>query len=109
MRWRYLQVLTVYAAVTDGPAGRVLELTFAFDALGADAPWLVEQDEAPVELPPERSPDLEIGGEPVAAVDPFRGLVTAALNAIQYATSAGVEPQRREMATVIERTYRLHP
>ena len=96
----YLRVATVF--VTEQRTGdeRTLQVCFAFDALGADLPHLVHHsipmnEDRPVESYLESlSPRLEI--EPaVPDTNPVRGLLQVTLNAILYATSAGVEPETR--------------
>ena len=95
----FLRVATVYVTEETIASGRQLRLVFALDALGADAPYLLEH---PLAIDDDASIDLPDAGEPVVfAVDgedlppplrPWRGLVQVVLNAIVYATSAGVEP-----------------
>ncbi len=94
----YLRVLTVYVTEDMLAPGRVLRVTFALDALGADLPHLVEHaltlhDDAPIALPTS-------GDTAVVAADgedytppqrPLPGLLQVVLNAVMYATSAGVE------------------
>jgi hypothetical protein len=95
-----LRILTVYVSeVPDGEARR-LQVSFAPDALGADLPGLVRHDipladDAPVQGWLDRiAPRPAVEPAP-PDTDPLRGLVRITVNAISYATSAGVEPQAR--------------
>lgn len=95
-----LRVLTVYVTEADGQPHRVLHVGFACDALGADLPRLVEHEirvshGAPVEIDstPGRTEVLYEGGDPVPGSRPLPGLLKVVVNAILYATSAGVEPE----------------
>lgn len=96
-----LRVATVH--VTDHRRGehqRVLELCFAFDALGADLPALVRHEIALDDDAQARTyldtiaplPDID---PPPPDTSPVRGLVRTVINAILYATSASVTPERR--------------
>jgi len=94
-----LRVLTVYATEELEPS-RSLGLTFALDALGPDLPYLSVHKVPLGERPPldgyftrmagTAEPPIEVG-----ARDPLRGLLRVAINAILYATGAGVEPELR--------------
>jgi hypothetical protein len=106
----FLRVATVFVMEESFSGHRVLHLGFAFDAGGADPPYLVSQD---VPLVDETSvrPFVEgLGPEvvtdpPVPDANPLRGLVHTTLNAILYATSAGVEPQRLPAAPRPRRAF----
>ncbi len=103
LRGQLLRVATVYVTTPAGGAS-VLDITFAFDALGADLPSLVHyqvpaSDEASLSaflegLGPK--PQLAAGelGDPNAA----RALLRLVLNAVLYATSAGVEGEVRTIS-----------
>ncbi len=96
LRGQLLRVLTVYVAETQDGEARTLEVSFAPDALGADLPGLLRHD-----IP--LSDDVAVQDwldrvaprpaiEPLPPdTDPLRGLARIVLNAILYATSAGVE------------------
>jgi hypothetical protein len=96
-----LHVATVFVTEERAAAGRVLHLGFALDALGADPPHLIEHDVPLVEdarvkaetAPGE--PQAIIEGQAVPRSRPLPGLLQVVLNAILYATSAGVEPEVR--------------
>ncbi len=95
-----LRVATVYVTEERGAEERVLHIALALDTLGADPPH-VEVHEVPLEGDVLVQRFLE-GVAPFAATDPpvadwhpLRGLLQVALNAVLYATSAGVEPQPR--------------
>jgi len=97
-----LRVATVYVTEEQGESGRELHLGLALDALGSDPPHLVEHD---LSLPPDVRVQVLPGGDqpqlvrkghaPVAIARPLPGLLQVTLNAILYATSAGVEPEVR--------------
>ena len=95
----FLRVITAYVTEQRAGGDRVLHISFAMDALGADPPYLLEHelalyDDAPVELPGtgEDGPVLVNGEELKPALRPLPGLLHVTLNAVLYATSAGVEP-----------------
>jgi hypothetical protein len=91
--------------VTERPTsdGRVLDVVFAFDALGADLPSLVRY-EIPVGDEASLGAFLEsVAPRPavepaVRDTSPARGLLRLVLNAILYATSADVTPEVRTVA-----------
>ena len=97
-----LRVATVYVTEEQGESGRVLHLGLALDALGSDPPHLVEH---PLNLPPDVrvqvlpgvDPPPRVRGRhgPVPIARPLPGLLQLTLNAILYATSAGVAPEVR--------------
>jgi len=77
---------------------RVVRLGLALDALGADPPYLVVHDvpladDVPVQRHLEEVAPRILTDPPVADSHPLRGLLHMTLNAILYATSAGVEPR----------------
>ena len=106
LKGRYLRALTVF--VTDFGRGdeRRLDVCFAFDALGADLPVMEESE---VSLKGDESLQDWLNSvaplavdDAVAQTNPLRGLLQVALNAVLYATSAGVEAERR--ATPVKAT-----
>ena len=99
-----LRVATVHVAEhrRGGEAGdgRVLEICFAFDALGADLPALVCHeialaDDAQVRAYLDTIAPLPAIDPPPPDTNPVRGLLRTTINAILYATSASVAPERR--------------
>jgi hypothetical protein len=98
LRGQILRVATVYVTEEHHGARRLLAVTFAFDALGADLPSLVRY-----QVPVDDDGSLRTFLESVAPhVDPVvrdaspeRALLRLVLNAILYATSAGVAPEVR--------------
>lgn len=101
LRGHILRVITVYVTEVHRGDDRTLEITFAFDALGADLPSLARFEvpagsaasvraflDAVAPAPPVTDP-------PVPDASPVRGLLRVVLNAILYATSAGVTPEIR--------------
>ncbi len=115
-----LKVATVLVSEEEREGKRVLRLGFAFDALGADPPWLdteelVLEDDGKVEAQLDaRFPAVQVvapdgegaDGEEawLPAPPPMRALLQVAINAVLYATSAGVEPQERAAPTPIRRS-----
>ena len=99
LRGQILKVVTVYVTSRATGDTRALEVVFAFDALGADLPALVRHeipadDGAVRSLLDRIAPRAPI--EPAAPdTSPVRGLLRLVLNAILYATSAGVQPETR--------------
>lgn len=97
---QFLRAATVYVTEERLVAARVLHVGLAMDALGADPPHLVTQDIPLADDTPLR-PFLEslapriVVDPPVPDSHPLRGLLYVTLNAILYATSAGVEPELR--------------
>jgi SEC-C motif len=101
LKGHFLQVVTIY--VTDEPraGGRVLRLVLALDALGADPPYLAMHEvplaeDVPVQQYLEGVTPPVVTEPPVADWHPLRGLLQVAINAILYATSAGVAPESRQ-------------
>jgi hypothetical protein len=81
-----------------------LELCFAFDALGADLPAVIRHelvlaDEQPVRAYLDAVAPLPPIEPPPTDTSPVRGLIRTTINAILYATSASVEPERRPPPT----------
>jgi hypothetical protein len=96
----FLRVATVYVTEERRAEGRVLHMALGLDALGADPPYVrlheVPLDEdVPVQRFLEGVAPFVATDPPVADWHPLRGLLQVALNAVLYATSAGVEPQPR--------------
>ncbi len=101
LRGQILRVVTVYVTEEQRGGDRALEVTFAFDALGADLPSLARFEvpggsessvraflDSVARPPPVTDP-------PVPDVNPVRGLLRLVINAILYATSSGVTPEVR--------------
>ncbi len=95
-----LHVATVLVTERHGAAGRALDLTFAFDALGDDLPALVHHslplvDDVPVQsLFPHEDEHSRL--EPhIEPFSPLPELLRITVNAIVYATSSGVEVETR--------------
>jgi hypothetical protein len=96
-----LKVATVYVTEEHRGDGRVLELTFAFDALGADLPTLVRheialEDETPVQGYLDAVAPLPVVEPAPVDANPTRALLRTTINAILYATSVGVERVHRK-------------
>jgi hypothetical protein len=93
-----LHVATVYMTEEHHGARRLLAVTFAFDALGADLPSLVRY-QVPVDDDGSLRAFLESLAPHVDQVvrdaSPEHALLRLVLNAILYATSAGVAPEVR--------------
>ena len=95
-RGRVLSVLTVYATTIPAAEAPGLSLSFLFDDLSEDWPYLLQRalaldSGARLEaLLASHLPDVDPGQrDPVFTSAPFNDLVKRALNAILYATSAG--------------------
>jgi hypothetical protein len=101
LRGQLLRVLTVYVTERQSRSGRTLSVVFACDALGADLPSLVRyevpaDDEASLRtFLASVAPPSTIVEPQVRDTNPTRGLLRVTLNAILYATSAGVTPEVR--------------
>lgn len=94
----FLRVATVYVTEERLAEERVVRLGLALDALGADPPHLVVHeiplaDDGEVQRHLEELAPRIVTDPPVADSSPLRGLLHVTLNAILYATSAGVEPK----------------
>ncbi len=106
-----LRVLSVYVSEIRNGESRTLRLSFAPDALGADLPGLVQHD---VPLADDAPVHAWLDGvAPRPAIEPappdthpLRGLVRIVMNAILYATSAGVEAQVRAAPAASRRADR---
>ena len=100
LRGQILRVATAYVTQRHRGDRRVLEIVFAFDALGADLPSLIRHEvpadgDASVRAFLESvAPGVVIDGAP-RVTSPERRLLRLALNAILYATSAGVTAEIR--------------
>jgi hypothetical protein len=100
-----LRVATVYVTEERRGDKRQLDVCFALDALGADLPVLLRheiplEDEVPVQSYLDAVAPLPLIEPQPADASPLRGLLRTTVNAILYATSAGVEPERRGPPTV---------
>jgi len=103
LRGQILRVATVYVTERPTSDGRVLDVVFAFDALGADLPSLVRYeipagDEASLGAFIESVAPRPAAEAAVRDTSPARGLLRLVLNAILYATSADVTPEVRTVA-----------
>ena len=99
-----LRVLTVYVTARGDEGLRALDLTFAFDALGDDLPELVEHrleygDATPVRSLFAPTDGVIVEGGTVDLATPLQQLLQLVVNAILYATSAGVVPEVRRAPT----------
>jgi hypothetical protein len=108
----YLRVVTAFVLEHGSGRERALEMTFACDALGADAPFLVTHtipvtDAEEVEAFLDKvAPTMQVQPA-VEDANPLRDLIGITLNAILYATSAGVEPEVRRAPSATRRPPRL--
>jgi len=101
-RGHFLRVVTVYVTEERRGDGRALRLAIALDSLGEDLPHLAVHDvplaeDAPVQRYLEGVAPAVVTDPPVADWHPLRGLLQVAINAILYATSAGVAPEPRQI------------
>ncbi len=106
-----LRIATVYVTEERRGADRSLEIFFALDALGSDLPELVRHeiplgDDTPVQTYLDEVAPLPAVEPAIPDASPIRGLLRAAVHAILYATSAGVEPVRRSPAEEVTRHRR---
>jgi len=95
-----LRIVTVQVVQRQRGDARELEICFACDALGADLPALVRHvialaDDIPVQAYLDAIAPLPAIDPPPPDTSPIRGLLRTTINAIVYATSASVEPERR--------------
>jgi hypothetical protein len=95
-----LRVATVDVSEYRRGGGRVLDVCFAFDALGADLPALVRHeivldDESRLQSYLDAVAPLPAIDPPPPDTHPVRGLLRTTINAILYATSAGVSSERK--------------
>lgn len=95
-----LRVTTVYVTERHGAAGRTLELCFAFDALGDDLPELVQHtlelaDDMQVQSLFPQDDQVLLLDPPMKTTTPLHALLQVVINAMLYATSAGVVPEAR--------------
>jgi len=95
-----LRVATVYVTEERLGEARTLEIHFALDALGVDLPYLVhhtialDEDSAVETHLDAVAPRITV--EPaIPDSNPLRGLFRVTINAILYATSAGIDRQVR--------------
>jgi hypothetical protein len=104
LRGQILRVATVYVTERHRDDGRDLSIVFALDALGADLPSLVRfelslENEASVSGLLESVAPRPVAHPEVRDSNPERGLLRLVINAILYATSAGVSPEVRAVST----------
>jgi hypothetical protein len=100
LRGHILRVATVYVTEQHRADRRILSIVFAFDALGADLPSLVRyevpaDDDTSVRAFLESVAPRPITDPEVPDASPVRGLLRLVINAILFATSAGVKPEVR--------------
>ena len=103
LQGQILRVATVYVTEQHRGDGRVLAVVFAFDALGADLPSLVRYEVPAADDASVRAFLDGVAPRPIIEPEPrdtspVRGLLRLVLNAILYATSAGVIPEVRTLA-----------
>ena len=103
IKGRYLRVLTVFVTERGHGDERALDVCFAFDALGSDLPVHFEhtlelKGDEPVQASLDHVAPLALETAAVYT-NPLRGLLQVALNAVLYATSAGVEAESRPPPT----------
>jgi hypothetical protein len=103
-RGHFLRAVTVYVTEERRADGRALRLALALDSLGEDPPHFVVHEvplaeDVPVQRYLEGMAPTVVTDPPVADWDPLRGLLQVAINAILYATSAGVAPESRQSPT----------
>lgn len=98
---RYLRVATVFVTEHGNDGERTVQVCFALDALGADLPVLatyaipLKDDQQIAEYVESIAPSPQV--EPaVPNANPLAGLLQVTINAILYATSAGIEPELRQ-------------
>ncbi len=97
---QFIRVATVFVTERTSGEDRTLELCFALDSLGGDMPYLVThrlpvQEEGRVESYLDAAAPLPPIEDVVSHANPLRGLLQVVINAILYATSAGVTPEVR--------------
>lgn len=96
----FLRVAAVYVIEEHFEGSRVLRVGLALDALGADPPHLVvheiplAEDKQVGRFFDDLAPPVVLG-PPLPDAHPLRALLHLTLNAILYATSAGVAPELR--------------
>lgn len=103
LRGQILRVITVYVTERYREDGRWLSIALAFDALGADLPSLVRKEMPAGDGTSVRAFLDSVAPRPVVDPEvpdtsPLRGLLRLVINAVLYATSAGVAPEVRAPA-----------
>lgn len=103
LRGQILRVITVYVTERHRDDGRALSIVLAFDALGADLPSLVRKelpagDETSVRAFLDSVAPRPVADPELRDTSPLRGLLRLVINAVLYATSAGVTPELRTPA-----------
>ena len=102
-----LRIATVHVEEHRHGDARSLELCFALDALGADLPALISHeiplvDGARVQSYLDAVAPLPVIDPPPPDTSPLRGLLRTAINAVLYATSASITPERRSPPEPLE-------
>jgi hypothetical protein len=97
----FLRIITVYVREEKHVSNRVLRVWLAFDALGADPPYVVTHEiplieDSPIQPLPEDSGPPVVEGLDVSDANPLRALLHVTLNAVLYAVSPGIERQPRK-------------
>ncbi|MBN2494713.1 MAG: hypothetical protein JXR96_09005 [Deltaproteobacteria bacterium] len=105
LRGRILKIATAYVTRLPADGGMGLRVAFTFDALAGQWPYLVSRDllirpEARLEaILDSHFPDVDVGErDPIFSSAALKKLLHLVVNAILYATSAGVEPEIRRPA-----------
>jgi len=99
-----LRVLTVFVTEHRTGEDRAVDLSFALDTLGADLPHLIRhelvlKEDSKVETYLDTvAPRIDVQPA-VPDSNPLRALLRVTINAILYATSAGIDPQVRASPT----------
>jgi hypothetical protein len=106
-----LRVATVFVTEHSTGESRTLELAFALDTLGADLPHVVRHSlrlkgDEKVEAYLDRVAPRVAGEPTLPDSNPLRALLRVTINAILYATSAGIQPEARRSPTKTAHTGR---
>jgi hypothetical protein len=100
VRGHLLRVVTVFVTEDSTGDGRTLDVAFALDTLGADLPHVMRhtlrlEDDAKVEAYLDHVAPRPAVEPALPDSNPLRALLRVTINAILYATSAGVQPEVR--------------
>jgi hypothetical protein len=103
----FLRVATIYLREERNGSNRMLRVCLAFDALGADPPYVVTHDiplteDSSIRPLPENPVPPAVEGLDVPDANPLRALLHIVLNAVLYAVSPGVEPQPRKRPVEVQ-------